>query len=258
MNDKITAIIQARMGSSRLPGKVLLPILDKPMIWHIVNRLKTVKSIHEVIIATSDKPTDIPIAEFGNSYGVKVFRGNELDVLDRFYQAASALQSEYLIRITADCPLVDPDIVKQLIELFRSGNYDYCAVATGAGVAKEKGIAKYPDGLDVEIFSYKLLQTAWNETTKNVHREHVTSYMWQHPERFKIAQLRSEIDYSNIRLTVDNDADYQLIKWIYENLFQTNPLFGLSDIIQLLNLHQGKQSINSVFIGKEGYEKLWE
>ena len=156
LKPNIVAIVQARMGSTRLPGKILKSIQGMPMLWHIVSRLKSVDEIDEVVIATSDLPSDDQVYEMAKNYGIACFRGSETDVLNRFYSAAKMMDAQYVIRITGDCPLVDPLTISKLIQLYFNDQFDFCGVACGAGVAKEKNINRFPDGLDAEIFSFKV------------------------------------------------------------------------------------------------------
>jgi len=258
MPEKLVAVIQARMGSSRLPGKVLKPILDKPVLWHIVNRLRSVKKINEIVVATSDQPNDNQIKEFCASENIKCFRGSEDDVLDRFYKAASFFNATTLIRITGDCPLIDSILIKELIKYFYKNKLDFCGIATGAGTATQGFKRRYPDGLDAEIFKMKTLSIAWEEATESLYREHVTPFIWKQPERFKLGTLKSKKnDYSDLRWTIDNKEDYLLIKWIYENLYPVKKNFNMHDVLELLEKHPKKIQENKKFIGREGYEKFW-
>lgn len=247
------------MGSSRLPGKVLKPILNKPVLWHIINRLRSVKKINQVVVATSEQPNDNQIEAFCASENIKCFRGSEDDVLDRFYKAALFVDATTAIRITGDCPLIDPDLISRLIDYFSDNKFDYCAIATGAGVAKEDFKKRYPDGLDAEIFSMSVLTIAWQEARGPLYREHVTPFIWKQPARFKLETFKSEDkDYSDMRWTLDNEEDYHLIQWIYKNLFPSNPNFNMYDVLRLLSEHPEKLAENRHFIGKEGYEKFWD
>lgn len=215
MPEKLVAIIQARMGSTRLPEKVLKPILDRPVLWHIVNRLRSVKKIDEIIVATSVQPNDDRIEEFCASENIKCFRGSEDDVLDRFYKAASFFNATTLIRITGDCPLIDPDLISQLIDYFSDNNFDFCGIAAGAGVAKNGFEGRYPDGLDAEIFTMQALTIVWREAQGPLYREHVTPFIWKQPERFNLGTLKSkDKDYGDLRWTIDNEEDYHLIQRI--------------------------------------------
>ena len=259
MSEKLVAIIQARMGSTRLPGKVLKPIVGKPVLWHIVNRLRSVRKINEVVVATSDQANDGQIEEFCAFENIKCFRGSEDDVLDRFYKAAVFVDTTTAIRITGDCPLIDPDLISRLIDYFSDNNFDYCGIATGAGAATDGFEGRYPDGLDTEIFTMNTLNIAWQEAQGPLYREHVTPFIWKQPARFKLGTFKSEDkDYSDLRWTLDNEADYHLIQWIYEKLFQSNPGFNMYDILRLLSEYPEKLKENRHFIGKEGYEKFWD
>lgn len=260
MNRKrITAIIQARIGSTRFPGKVMMPILGKPMLKHIVERLRSVEAIDRVVVATSESRKDDRLAEFCYDCSIPVYRGSEKDVLDRFFHAANNFGGEHLLRITGDCPLIDPLVVSCLIDYYFHNKVDFCGVATGAGVAGREVIGRYPDGLDAEIFSMDILTIAWREAKSELHREHVTPFIWQQPERFKIETLFPEIgDYSACRWTVDNKEDYELIQWIYKELYSINPGFGMTEILDLLSRHPEKSGSNMHLIGKEGYGKFWD
>ena len=257
MTNKITAIIQARLGSTRLPGKVLKPIAGKPLLWHIVNRLKSVNKIDEVVIATSNQANDNKIKDFCASENITCFRGSENDVLDRFYKAALSANAGTVIRITGDCPLIDPNLIGKLIDYFFEKGFDFCGIAAGAGVAKDGFVGRYPDGLDAEIFLINALKIAWQEARGLLYREHVTPFIWKQPKKFKLGTLKSEDkDYSDFRWTIDNEEDYRLIQWIYEKLFPTNPNFNMYDVLRLLSEYPEKLKENKHFIGKEGYEKF--
>lgn len=256
-NKKVVAIIQARMGSTRLPGKVLKEIEGKPMLWHIVNRVKSSHYISQVVVATSTDNSDNNIVDFCKKYNINLYRGSLNDVLERFYYASKIYSAKIIIRITADCPLIDPAIIDKAILKYRKGNFDYFAIATGAGVAKMK-IKRYPDGLDCEIFSSKALDMAYQQAKTSDEREHVTMFMWKNPNIFKIGHLFSSKDYSKLRFTVDHTSDLKFVRWIYGKLYSIKPLFKLTDIINLIKLNPNILKINEHNIGKEGYEKLWE
>jgi spore coat polysaccharide biosynthesis protein SpsF len=260
MRKPIVAVIQARMGSTRLPGKVLLPIMDRPLLSHIVGRLSAVDLIDSVVVATSDTQRDDPIVEFCEKNSILFFRGSESDVLDRMYQAANANHAEVVIRVTGDCPLLDPNVVARLINYFFEEQFDHCGVAAGAGVSGDHNINRFPDGLDAEIFYMNVLRQAWQESTSTLHREHVTPFIWQQPKRYKIGSLiNARGDFGNFRWTMDNEEDYILIQWIYNQLEPIKgPRFGMDDILQLLAQHPEKMHENEHLIGKEGYEQFWE
>ena len=218
------------MSSSRLPGKVLKPILGKPMIWHVINRVsKTIKK-DKIVVATSEKQEDKPIVDFCNKYGVNYYQGNKENVLDRFYKTAIKYKGDPILRVTADCPLIDPDLINKLINLYLDGKYDHVGIATGAG-ATNLGNGKYPDGLDVECFSFQALENSWKNAVNRTDREHVTPYMWRNINNFKIGILKSEIDYSDFRWTVDTIEDFKLIEKIYESLFKKDHIFLMNEIL---------------------------
>ena len=256
LNRKIIAVVQARMGSTRLPGKILKNFQDIPMLIHIVNRLKTIEKVNNVIIATSDLPKDDKVYKVSKKYDVPCYRGSETDVLNRFYCASKMMKGNHIIRVTGDCPLVDPEIIDKLINLYFKGNFDFCGLACGAGVSNEKKIKRYPDGLDAEIFSFELLKEANRKAKTNLHREHVTPYMWQNKSKYKVGTLVSDTDYSSLRFTVDNEEDLEFVNWIYNMLYPKSPRFNLYDILQLLKDHPSKIN-NNHLIGQEGYEEFW-
>jgi len=256
---KTVAIIQARMGSSRLFGKVLRDILGKPMLWYIVERLRSITEINKIIVATSQHETDEAIAHFCQAHGLACFRGSQTDVLDRFYQAAKSEQPEAVIRITGDCPLVDPQLIRRLLLMFiESNSFDHLGLATGAGVANDEfAQGRFPDGLDAEVIRFSALELAWLEAKDPLEREHVTPFIWKHPERFRVGCLASEKDYSALRLTVDNAEDLELIREIYRGLYHQNPCFGLAEVVDYLDQNPALREKNTRFIGQEGYEAFW-
>jgi spore coat polysaccharide biosynthesis protein SpsF len=253
----VTAIIQARMGSTRLPGKVLRPLAGRPMLARIVERVRACPAIAAVVVATSDREGDEPIRRLCAAERFDCFAGSELDVLDRFYQAAAARQGDPLVRITADCPLVDPGLLTRLLALFAGGEYDHVGVATGAG-ALFLGQGRYPDGLDTECFSFAALERAWREADSPQDREHVTPYLWRHPDRFRCGHLLSPVDYSRLRWTVDTEADFDLIARIYDALGRDDRAFGMEDVLRYLAAHPELAATNEAFIGKEGYLDVWQ
>jgi len=250
------AVIQARMGSSRLPGKVLKSIVGKPMLWHIVNRVKSAVGVDEVVVATSDRDGDKPIRDFCSKEGILCFEGSEDDVLDRFYLAAKYINADPVIRITGDCPFADPEVISNLIKKFVNGLHDYVGVATGAGALYlDKG--RFPDGLDAECFSFSALEKAWREASHRSDREHVTPYIWRNKDIFRCGLLMSAEDHSMLRWTVDNQVDFDLVNKVYESLYNKNITFVMADIIKFIKDNPEITKMNSGYIGKEGYESVW-
>jgi glutamate-1-semialdehyde aminotransferase/spore coat polysaccharide biosynthesis protein SpsF (cytidylyltransferase family) len=206
----VLAVIQARMGSSRFPGKALADICGRPMIWHVIDRARRASRIDEILVATTDRPSDDSIADFCATQGLACFRGREHDVLDRFYHAAKKFNAHSVVRITADCPLIDPDVIDQVIDRFSDGKWDY---------ASNTLRYTYPDGLDTEVFSFAALQRAWHEATKPSDREHVTPFM--KGEQFAICSVENDkplpVD-APVRWTVDYPSDLEFVRAIYSKL----------------------------------------
>jgi len=233
----IVAILQARVSSSRLPGKVLLDIFGKPMIVRQIERILQSKRIDELILATSlEKDDDILCEIVSKLNAVVVFRGDLNNVLDRFYQSVKKTKPDVLIRLTGDCPLTDPKIIDQVIDLHLNGLNDYTTNTLPP---------TYPDGMDVEIFSFKALFDSWKNATLPSEFEHVTSFIRKNPLRFKIGNLANNLDCSDIRLTVDEYEDYQLVLEIYRH-FSGKDFFPLDEIIKFLTKNQSLLSINSM------------
>ncbi len=254
---RAVVIIQARMGSTRLPGKVLRPIVGHPMLWHIVQRVRQTRGLTEVVVATSDQPSDEPLRAFCRSADIPCFAGSENDVLDRFYRAAKQHDGDPLIRITGDCPFVDPELVGSLIGLYMTARYDHVAVATGAGALYLKG-GRFPDGLDAECFSFRALERAWNDAKDPLDREHVTPYIWRNKDKFRCSHLFGEHDLSALRWTVDNEADFEVVRQVYEALYREGKAFLMEDILRYFVAHPELAATNQSFIGKEGYSEIWK
>lgn len=244
------------MGSSRLPGKVLMPLLGKPMLWHIVHRVRATPSISDVVVATSVESKDEPLRAYCESAGIPFFAGSETDVLDRFYNAAVQFKADPVIRITADCPFADPEIIERVITMYRTGNYDHVGVVTGAGAAFETR-GRFPDGLDAECFGFATLERAWREATAKEDREHVTPYIWRVPGRFRLGGIRPEKDYSTLRWTVDTAEDMRVAERMYSALYSETEIFGIHDMLYYLTRHPEVTVINQSAISYEGYGALW-
>ena len=225
MKNKISVIIQARMNSSRLPGKVLKKILNKPLIEFLIERVSMSKLIDEIIIATSNNSEDDCIAEYCNKYKIKYFRGSELNVLSRFYEVSMKNNLTNIVRICADSPLIDNFTLDKMIKIFfENKKYDYLSNTINQ---------TYPVGMNIEIFTLTALKKAYLNHTKDYESEHVTPYIFMNPELFNIGQEHLSENYSNIRVTVDFEEDFIVIKKILEIMYTKNKYFGLNDIIKL-------------------------
>ena len=234
---KIVATIEARMNSSRLPGKVLLKAKDKSMLEILVERLEQVKSIDDVIVATTINPKDDEIVDLCKNIGWKFYRGSEQDVMGRVIEAARYINAELIVEITADCPIIDPNIIEQIINIYIANKVDY------VGNAK---IRSYPDGMDTQVFSLKTLEKSYEMTDNKIDREHVTLHIRNNPNIFSQINVIASPDiyYPELGLTLDEWDDYLLIKAIIENFYNTNKFFKCSDIINFLNNNKSLYSIN--------------
>jgi len=245
-SSKASVIIQARMGATRLPGKVLMKVLDKTILEHVIERVKRSRRIDNVIVATTTKSEDKPVAELMKKCGVEVFRGSEEDVLDRFYQAAKKHNIKHIVRITADCPLIDPRIIDTAIARYFNSGADYCSNVWDR---------TYPDGEDVEVFNFKSLESAWKKARLLSEREHVTPFMTNNRKDFKIVQFKQGIDLSKKRWSLDRKDDYKFIKAVLEGIYPDNPDFHIGDVVKFLESNPGVEDLNKSHIINEGYQK---
>lgn len=248
-NIKTLCIIQARMGSSRLSGKVLKPILGTPMLEHQINRLIAIDNIDKFIIATSTEKDDDAIELLCNKLNLGCFRGHKNDVLDRFYQAAQVDMPKYIVRLTGDCPLIDAEIVSQVIDYHLLSNVDYTSNCNPATL---------PDGLDVEIFSFKALKSAWEQSKKPSEREHVTPFIRNNDDSFSCQNFNYHTDLSKHRWTVDEEKDFEFVHKIYTHLYNQNKNFALKEILLLLAEHPELLEINKFINRNEGLLKSEE
>ena len=248
---KILAIIQARMGSTRLPGKMLLPIIDgKGALELMLERVSRSKTLDKIVIATTVSSGDDLIEDLCRRLGYACFRGSENDVLDRYYRAAKADgQAGVIVRLTGDCPLHDPAVIDKVVTEF---------FASVADFGCNNHPPTYPDGLDVEVFSFSVLERAWRESSRPSEREHVRLYMCNHPELFKTIVVAASQDYSRFRWTLDEEPDYQFIRRIYEDLYPSNPLFNMQDILSHLEDNRQLMRLNERIMRDEGLLKSLE
>jgi spore coat polysaccharide biosynthesis protein SpsF len=235
---KVAAIIQARMNSTRLPGKILYKVMDTALLAFQIERVRRVPLIDEIIVATTTNPGDEPIVELCQKLGVAYYRGPELDVLTRYYEAAIVFKADVIVRLTSDCPVIDPFTVDRVIShyLFHSTNVDYAS-----NIIKRT----YPRGMDTEVFSIEALRIAQHEATLMHDREHVTPYIYTNPERFLLEHVQYITNESHHRWTVDTLEDFQLISKIIESLYPSKPNFTLEDMLDLLQKNPEWFEINA-------------
>jgi spore coat polysaccharide biosynthesis protein SpsF len=240
----IVAIIQARMSSSRLPGKVLMPLAGKPVLEHVVRRIQACKRITKVVVATSTDHTDDTIQAWCEKEEISHYRGSLDDVLDRYYQAAKIHKADAVVRITADCPAIDPTIVDEVVMGFLTGGYDYYGLS-----------GEFPDGLDCTVFSFAALERAWREAKLKSEREHVGPYVEKHPELFKIGGYNKFKGLSHHRWTLDEPRDYEFLQAVFARLSQKGTPFLAAEILALLDKEPEIMAINSNIVRNEGYLK---
>lgn len=233
---KVLAILQARMSSTRLRGKVLKPLLGVPMLARQIERVRRAATIDHLVIATSTDASDDSIAVLCSGLGVDCFRGSLDDVLDRFCRAAERYPSEHLVRLTGDCPLTDPGVIDAVARFHSAGGYDYTSNTLHP---------TFPDGLDVEIVRAAALADAGREATSPFEREHVTPFIYRRPERYRLGDFRRSPDLSALRWTVDNPEDFELARRIYEALYPSKPNFALDDILALFEKEPDLALINA-------------
>ena len=255
----VVAIIQARMGSARLPGKVLADICNRPSIWHIVDRLKRVEEIGEVVVATSTNKENDVLEEYCRSELISCFRGSENDVVDRFYQAAKYYKADVIVRITGDCPLIDPWTVSRVINAYFEDGAQFDYVHNAAGTAMfNKSINKYPIGTSAEVIPFSSLERAWKEAVDPLERgEGFPCYFWRKDNVFNCKTIPCFIDCGNMRWTLDHPDDLEFIRKVYERLYMAGRCFSMNDVLRLLETEPELSKINKFWIGKEGNERYF-
>lgn len=231
-------IVQARMTSTRLPGKVLKKVLDKPLLEYQIERLQRVKLARSIVIATTTNDTDQPIVDLCTKLNVPFFRGSELDVLARYHGAAMTYRADVVVRVTSDCPLIDPQVIDKVIKFYLDHYPEYDYVSN----TLERS---YPRGMDTEIFSIQVLDEIFREASAQPDREHVTPFIYRHPERYNLANVSCAVDYSNHRWTVDTPEDFELVSNIISALYPANRFFNMQDCLDLLNKNPEWVKINS-------------
>jgi spore coat polysaccharide biosynthesis protein SpsF len=232
---KTLAIVQARMGSTRLPGKVLLELAGRSVLARVVRRASRAKQVNQLIVASTTEPLDDRVAEECHALGVPCFRGHATDVLDRFHRAALAYEADIVVRLTADCPLIDPEVIDRTVAEFFAGSFDY---------ASNSLVRTYPRGLDTEVLTRTVLETAWQEARLPYERTHVTPFFYQHPERFRLLSVECEQNCGHLRWTLDTPEDLTLLQTIYSRL-GGNDSFRWTEVLDLFQREPGLAEINA-------------
>ena len=246
----VVAIVQARMSSTRLPGKVLIDIQGKPLLEHVVDRVSPSKLINQLVIATTANEKDKAIIDFAQRRGIAYYVGSEDDVLDRFYQTAKIYRVKTIVRITPDNPFKDPEVIDKVVGYYlnHKKSVDYVSNTIKP---------TYPEGLDVEVFSFTALEKAWREAKLPSEREHVTPYIWNHPELFHVANVENEEDLSHLRWTLDYEEDLRFAREVYARLYH-GQVFLMEDILALLRAEPALRMINQGIARYEGYLRSLE
>jgi spore coat polysaccharide biosynthesis protein SpsF len=235
---KTVIIVQARMTSTRLPGKVLRTVLGKTLLEYQVERLQRVTLKDEIVIATTINRSDRPIIDLCERLGIPWQRGSEEDVLSRYCETARSHGADIIVRVTSDCPVIDPAVIDKVVRYYldHRDQYDYVSNTL---------VRTYPRGMDTEVFSMHLLETAYHEATSPGDREHVTPFFYRQPRRYRLQAVMNDRDYSGYRWTVDTPEDFALIEQIIEMIYPGNPCFGMDDVIRLLDRHPELSMINA-------------
>lgn len=247
----IAAIVQARMGSTRLGGKVMMEVLGKPLLQHMIERLHHSQYLEDIIIATTIDKKDDNIMALCEKIGVKTFRGSEEDVLDRYYNATKQYNVDIIVRMTSDCPLIDPKVVDRVIKYYFDNKDEFDFVSN-------MHPPTFPDGLDVEVIPFKTLKKAWQEAKKSYEREHVSPYIWDNPKMFKIGNVAYTDElHLKERWTLDYEEDYFFIKRVFEELYSKRNIFYMEDILELLNRKPEIRKINQKYAGMNWWANQW-
>jgi spore coat polysaccharide biosynthesis protein SpsF len=239
----IKVIIQARLDSTRLHGKILKKVLGKPLLEHMIDRLQFSKYATDILIATTMKKIDDAIIDLAEKLHLSVYRGSENDVLDRYYKAAKTCNAQIIVRLTSDCPLIDPKVTDRVIKFYldNADKFDFVSNICPPS---------FPDGLDVEVFPFHVLEKAWREATNSYEREHVTPYIWDNPSLFRVGNVRHEKELHYVeRWTLDYEEDFCFIKEVYENLYREGEIFYMEDVLKLLSNKPYIKNINKKYLG---------
>ena len=236
------------MGSTRLPGKVLMKVNGRPLLAYQLDRISKSKKLDKVIVATSTLERDNAIENFCKDYGVDCYRGSENDVMSRYYECAKKYNPDTVVRMTADCPLIDPEIIDKVVQKFEDDNVDYCANTVPPETSK------FPDGSDIEVFSMKALERANVEVQDEHRREHVTFQFWQGQD-YVSSQYTQDKDWSNYRITVDYPEDFEVVEYIFNEAKKNKSFVHLDEIIEIIESNEEIKNKNSQYYFGQGWNK---
>ena len=242
----VVAVLQARMSSYRLPGKVLMPILGRPMLAHQIERLLRCRGFDMLAVATSEAPEDAAIVALCEEVGVACIRGSLDDVLDRVYRTARRYYADHVVRLTGDCPLADPEVIERVVRFHLDHGFDYTTNVFPPS---------WPDGLDVEVVKFQCLEEAWREARLPSEHEHVTSFIETRPERYQRGNVEWESNFAHLRWTVDEPEDFELVRRIYTSLYPGNPTFATADVLALIEAEPDLARINAGIDRNAGFVK---
>jgi len=245
VSKRVIAIIQARIGSTRLPAKTMADISGKPLLAHIIERTKASRTIDEIVVATTNEPEDDAILQLAAQHCVRAYTGSVADVLDRFYQTAKQVNADIIVRVTADDPFKDPKVLDKIVKYF--------LVHPELDYASNTIEPTFPEGMDIEVFSFRALERAWKEARLPSEREHVTPYIWKNPTRFNIANVRHEVDLSHLRWTLDYEEDLHFAREVYARLSHKG-IFLMEDVLALLQTEPELSRINQGIERNVGYK----
>jgi spore coat polysaccharide biosynthesis protein SpsF len=256
MKKGIIAIIQARISSTRLSGKVLRKIENEPMLYHVINQVRGSKLIKDIIIVTTTMPQDEVIVKYCKKNNIKCFRGSSTDLLDRYYKCAKKFGIDPIVRITSDCPLIDPKVIDKAITKFLKGSFDYVANNLEKHEGKwDNSTCNFPQGMTVEISSFKTLEQAWKKAKKPSEREHVFPYVQFNPKLFRISNFKHPGDLSFIRCTVDRFDDLQFVSELFKRFPKNKKFIEIKDIVKIIKKESELVKINNRIAFDEGYKK---
>ncbi len=248
MKPRVIAVIQARMSSTRLPGKVLQDLGGRPVLERMVERVKRAKTVTETVVATTTDLLDMPIVELCQRLGIPVFRGSLPDVLDRYYQCALYYRADYVVRLTGDCPLIDADLIDQVVKALLANPLDFTCNRLPPPFKRT-----YPIGLDVEACTFEALENAWKNATAKHDREHVMPYLYEVTGRFRIKQLQNDVDYGNLRWTLDTPEDLALLREVIKRLGGRND-FSWREVLTLFLQDPELAKINGEVVHKSMFD----